>query len=129
MRSAAQGRSAAKITRASGARAIGNRRLTGGAAKWQGLPQEQTDARRLKTAFTSRCEAMVFSADTGSGARGAQSSNLGVLNPMWGFKGISDGVAAHKIYFFIHEAAPGVSLSDRARASVEESVILTTIPY
>ena len=29
---------------------------------------------------------------------------------------------------FIHEAAPGVSLSDRARASVEESGILTTIP-
>ena len=28
----------------------------------------------------------------------------------------------------MHEAAPGVSLSDRARASVEESRILTTIP-
>ena len=109
MRSAAQGRSAAKITRASGARASGNRRLAGGAAKWQGLPQEQTDARRLKTAFTNRCEAMVFSADTGSGARGAQSSNLGVLNPMWGFKGISDGVAAHKIYFYTRSRTGGVS--------------------
>lgn len=31
-------------------------------------------------------------------------------------------------FTFIHEAAPGVSLSDRARASVEESGILTTIP-
>ena len=31
-------------------------------------------------------------------------------------------------FTFIHEAAPGVSLSDRARASVEESRILTTIP-
>ena len=31
-------------------------------------------------------------------------------------------------FTFIHEAAPGVSLSDRARASVEESRILITIP-
>ena len=47
-----------------------------------------TDARGLKSAFTNRLEAMVFSADTGSGAQGAQSSNLGVLfKPMWGFKG------------------------------------------
>ena len=52
---------------------------------------------------------MVFSADTGSGARGAQSSNLGVLNPMWGFKGISDGVAAHKTYFYTRSRTEGVS--------------------
>jgi hypothetical protein len=28
---------------------------------------------------------------------------------MWGFKGISDGVAAHKIYFYTRSRTGGVS--------------------